>query len=51
MTYRELIEWFGSGDPTTKRMLEQILQYEEDYAVDLSDLIICKKITYKSEKR
>jgi len=43
MTYRELIEWFGSGDPTTRRMLEQILQDEEDHADDLSDLLNGKK--------
>lgn len=28
MIYRELIEWFGSSDPTTRRMLEQILEDE-----------------------
>lgn len=39
MVYRELIEWFGSGDPTTRRMLEQILEDEEDHADDLSDLL------------
>jgi len=39
MVYRELIEWFGSADPTTRRMLEEILQDEEDHADDLSDLL------------
>ena len=39
MVYRELIEWFGSGDPTTRRMLEEILKDEEDHADDLSDLL------------
>lgn len=43
MTYRELIEWFGTGDPTTRRMLEAILQDEEDHADDLSDLLQTKK--------
>ncbi|SRR5579883_2178 len=39
MVYRELIEWFGAGDPTTRRMLEEILKDEEDHANDLADLI------------
>jgi bacterioferritin len=39
MHYRELIEWFGSSDPTTRRMLEEILKDEEDHADDLSDLL------------
>jgi bacterioferritin len=39
MHYRELIEWFGSGDPTTRRMLEEILKDEEDHADDLADLL------------
>lgn len=43
MVYRELIEWFGNGDPTTRRMLEEILKDEEDHADDLSDLLKVKK--------
>jgi bacterioferritin len=39
MIYRELIAWFGSHDPTTRRMLEEILEDEEDHADDLSDLL------------
>lgn len=39
MVYRKLIEWFGAKDPTTRRMLEEILQDEEDHADDLSDLL------------
>lgn len=39
MVYRELIEWFGAKDPTTRRMLEEILQDEEDHADDLSGLL------------
>ena len=40
MVYRELIQWFGSSDPTTRRMLEDILKDEEEHADDLSDLLI-----------
>lgn len=39
MVYRRLIEWFGDSDPTTRRMLEQILEDEEEHADDLSDLM------------
>jgi bacterioferritin len=43
MVYRELIAWFGKGDPTTRRMLEKILKDEEDHADDLSDLLTTRK--------
>lgn len=43
MIYRKLIEWFGHKDPTTRRMLEEILKDEEDHADDLSDLTTCSK--------
>ena len=39
MVYRELIVWFGAGDPTTRCMLESILKDEEDHADDLADLL------------
>lgn len=42
MTYRELINWFGKGDPTTRRMLEEILEDEEEHADDLSELLRSK---------
>lgn len=42
MIYRELINWFGAADPTTRRMLEKILKDEEDHADDLSDLLSTK---------
>ena len=43
MVYHELIKWFGSSDPTTRRMLEEILKDEEDHADGLSDLLKAKK--------
>lgn len=43
MVYRKLIDWFGSEDPTTRRMLEEILQDEEEHADDLSDLLPTRK--------
>lgn len=43
MVYRKLIEWFGEKDPTTRRMLEFILEQEEEHATDLADLLPLKK--------
>ncbi|MNR78918.1 DNA protection during starvation protein [compost metagenome] len=37
--YRRLIAWFGTGDPTTRRMFESILKDEEDHANDLANLL------------
>jgi bacterioferritin len=39
MVYHEMIQWFGESDPTTRRMLEEILEDEEDHANDLADLL------------
>ncbi|MFN7098366.1 MAG: bacterioferritin [Gammaproteobacteria bacterium] len=39
MVYRKMIDWFGAADPTTRRMLEEILQNEEEHANDLADLL------------
>ncbi|MDX2107921.1 MAG: ferritin-like domain-containing protein [Candidatus Melainabacteria bacterium] len=38
-SYREMIEYVNSKDPTTRRMLEEILAKEEEHADDLSDLM------------
>jgi bacterioferritin len=38
-SYRELIVCLGESDPTTRRMLEQILASEEEHADDLSSLL------------
>lgn len=35
--YRQMIKLVGDKDPTTKRMLEEILQDEEEHADELSD--------------
>ena len=39
MVYRKMIEWFGNADPTTRRMLEDILKDEEEHADELAALI------------
>lgn len=38
--YRHLVEWFGTADPTTRRMLEGILADEEEHAAELADLLV-----------
>ena len=38
-SYKEFIEWIGGADPTTRRMLEGILEVEEEHADELSDLL------------
>jgi bacterioferritin len=38
-SYSEIISWLGDGDPTTRRMLEEILAMEEEHAEDMLDLL------------
>jgi bacterioferritin (cytochrome b1) len=38
-TYREMINFFGEKDPTSRRMMEEILAIEEEHADDIADLL------------
>ena len=38
-SYREIIQFLGDQDPTTRRMLEGILAIEEEHADELADLL------------
>ena len=38
-TYSEIIRWLGNDDPTTRRMMEEILANEEEHADDLANLL------------
>lgn len=38
-TYRDIIQYLGNDDPTTRRMMEAILANEEEHAEDLSTLL------------
>lgn len=38
-SYREMIAYLGDQDPTTQRMLKEILASEEEHAEDLSSLL------------
>ncbi|MDU9402181.1 ferritin-like domain-containing protein [Pseudomonas sp. zfem004] len=38
-SYREIIQFIGDSDPTTRRIFEDILAQEEEHADDMSDLL------------
>ena len=38
-SYREMITYLGEQDPTTRRLLKEILASEEEHAEDLSSLL------------
>jgi len=38
-SYAEIIQWLGDKDPTTRRLLESILENEEEHADDLRSLL------------
>ena len=38
-SYRDVIQYLGANDPTTRRMLETILAAEEEHADELADLL------------
>jgi len=46
-TYSEMIRYLGDGDPTTRRMMEEILAMEEEHAEDMSTLL--EQLGHKGE--
>jgi bacterioferritin len=38
-TYAEIIRWLGDRDTTTRRLLEDVLEQEEEHADDLASLL------------
>jgi bacterioferritin len=38
-TYTEIIRWLANDDPTTRKMIEDILKVEEEHANDMADLL------------
>lgn len=38
-TYSEIVRWLGNDDPTTRRLIESILEVEEEHADDLVSLL------------
>jgi len=39
-SYRDIIQYLGDQDPTTRRMMEGILAVEEEHADELADLLV-----------
>jgi bacterioferritin len=39
-TYLQIVRWLGDHDPTSRRMIEQILATEEEHADDLAKLLV-----------
>jgi bacterioferritin len=38
-TYSEIVRWLGEADPTTRRMMEEILAKEEEHADDMATML------------
>ena len=38
-TYAEVVRWLGNDDPTTRRMMEELLAKEEEHADDMAKLL------------
>ena len=38
-SYREMIRYFGDRDPTSRRLMEEVLEAEEEHADDIVDLL------------
>ena len=38
-SYREIVQYLGENDPTTRRLMEEILAKEEEHADDLANLL------------
>jgi len=38
-TYSAIVRWLGDDDPTTRKLIEDILQVEEEHADDLANLL------------
>jgi bacterioferritin len=38
-SYREIIQYIGESDPTTRRIFEDILAQEEEHADDMADIL------------
>jgi len=38
-SYRDIVQWLGQRDPTTRRILEEVLAKEEEHAEDMSTLL------------
>ncbi|MEI7036622.1 ferritin-like domain-containing protein [Fulvimonas yonginensis] len=39
-TYRAIVEYIGTDDPTTRRIMEEVLAQEEEHAEDMASLLV-----------
>lgn len=46
--YRDMIRFFGNRDPSTRRMLEEILAQEEEHANTMHDLLVAHDGAYSA---
>jgi bacterioferritin len=49
-SYSEVVRWLGDDDPTSRRVMEEILRTEEEHADDLVRLLSEFDKVYKSER-
>jgi bacterioferritin len=47
-TYREVVNFLGNDDPTTRRLIEEILAVEEEHADDLVNIL--KEVNLRSDR-
>jgi bacterioferritin len=38
-SYSEIVRWLGTDDPTSRKLIEDILKMEEEHADDLKSLL------------
>jgi bacterioferritin len=50
-SYREIAEYLANNDPTTRRMIEEILAVEEEHADDIVNILKELNLGSKQEKR
>ncbi len=50
-SYGEMVRFFGTQDPVSRRMMEEILAKEEEHADDLSDLLYAMEPQNSQEPR
>ena len=49
-SYRELVAYLGNNDPTSQRMIKEILAMEEEHADDMASLLEGLKSSRRHEK-
>jgi len=49
-TYMEIVRWLGDSDPTSRRMMEEILEKEEEHAEDLVTMLARLPAEHKAQK-